>query len=44
MLLFKNFEILDLDLRESSHMLVSFTHVLFQSGTRHDLPALVDGI
>ena len=44
MLLFQNFEILDLDLRESSHTLVSFTDALFQSGTGHDLPALVDGI
>ena len=44
MLLFQNFEILDLDLKESSHTLVSFTNDLFQSGTGHDLPALVDGI
>ena len=44
MLLFQNFEILDLDLRESSHTLVSFTNSLFQSGIGHDLPALVDGI
>ena len=44
MLLFQNFEILDLDLRESSHTLVSFTNALFQSVPGHDLPALVDGI
>ena len=44
MLLFQNFEILDLDLRENSHMLVSFTNALSQSGTGHDLPALIDGI
>ena len=43
MLLFQNFEILDLDLRETSHRLVSFTNALFQSGRGHDLPALVNG-
>ena len=44
MLLFQNFEILDLDLRENCHTLVSFTNALFQSGRGHDLPAVVDGI